>query len=140
MQERVKILNMLSEGKISVEQAEALLSALQTGGAPVANVSTEQAKAAPSYLYVVVEPKEGSAKKEKVNVRIPLKLLKAGMKFASLVPDHVQDKVDGAMKEKGVNFDWKNMDANNVDEFLATFGDLSIDVDSGEEMVRVYCE
>jgi len=45
------------------------------------------------------------ASEEKVNIRIPFQLLRAGIKLASVVPVDVQGKVNDALKEKGINID-----------------------------------
>ena len=142
-EERKKILNMLSEGKISVDEAERLLTAMSetnttTPGEPVVVPGKKQG-GVPKYLYVSVLPKEGR-KGERVNVRVPLGLIKAGMKFASLIPSNVQDKVCNAMEEKGIDFDLSNLNMDNVDELLEAFRELQVDVDSDDEVVKVYCE
>ena len=51
----------------------------------------------PKYLYVTVEPKEGK-KAERVNIRVPFSLFRAGIKFASLIPEEAQEKVSSAMQ------------------------------------------
>ena len=143
-EERKKILNMLSGGKISVDEAERLLTALSETkettphGEPII-VPGNRKGGVPKYLYVSVLPKEGR-KGERVNVRVPLGLIKAGMKFASLIPNSVQDKVSGAMEEKGIDFDLSNLNMENVDELLEAFRELQVDVDSDDEIVKVYCE
>jgi hypothetical protein len=144
-EERKRILNMLAEGKISVDETEKLLAAVANSTAreiePVKSVASAQDNGGkiPRYLYVTVNPKvQGSG--EKVNIRVPLSLLKAGMKLAALIPKDAQDKVNMALGEKGVNIDISNLKAENIDEFLQTLGELTVDVDAEDEIVKVYCE
>ena len=137
--ERKKILEILASSKISVEEAEKLLEAL--GGADES--AAPKAKAPPkmpTYFHVRVESKPGVAKKNSVNVRVPFKLVRAGMKLASLIPLDVQGKVNVAMKEKGIEIDIGKITPENLDEVLMTLADFEVNVDNDEENVRVYCE
>ena len=49
-------------------------------------------------ILFMVEPGPGSTTQDRVNVRVPIKLIRAGMKFASLLPKDIQGKVDNALK------------------------------------------
>jgi DNA-directed RNA polymerase subunit F len=75
-QERTKILEMLKEGKISVEEAEKLLSAVEEQEEPGSANGSVKPK---SRLHIQVF--EGDLEKAKVNIRLPLKLVKWGMRF-----------------------------------------------------------
>lgn len=140
-----RILEMLAEKKITVEEAERLLSL--TG-------SEEEVKEKSSdrtvdtgfpykYLRVVVQPGadgESGNKPDKVNIRVPMKLIRAGMKLTALIPPHVADKVNDEMKEKGINFDLRNMKPDDIEEFITALSDLEVDVQDGKETIRVYVE
>jgi hypothetical protein len=146
-----KILQMLAEGKISVEEATRLLALINEGQNPGEGAGREQtSKSVPKYLYVRVEPKEGSAKQGeghpsmgehgRVNVRIPVGLIRAGMKLKSLIPPHVADEVNDAMKEKGIGFDIRSLKDEDIDELVSLLRDTHIDVDSEDAEVRIYAE
>ena len=136
-EERKKILEMLAGGKISVEEAERLLAAIEEGSDKDQTGSTTTKK--PKYLRVVVEPRADRPNGERVNVRVPINLIRAGLKWASFIPKHSQDKVGDALKEKGLNVDFNNLTPEDLDELIVNLNDLQIDVD-GDEMVKVYCE
>jgi DNA-directed RNA polymerase subunit F len=137
-EERKKILEMLAERKISVEEAEKLLSAIsESEGESVPGEKAGSAKL--KYLRVVVEPGPGSKNDEKVNIRVPIKLIRAGIKLASLLPNDVQGKVDDALKEKGLSLDFSQINEENIEEIVESLRDLTVDVE-GEERVRIYCE
>ena len=107
-EDRKKILEMLSEGKINVEEAEKLLAALSQGSSGSTNVSADARpldKSKLKYLRVLVEPGPNSDNNEKVNIRIPLNLIRAGLKWAAFVPKNVQVKVDEALHDQGINID-----------------------------------
>jgi len=144
-----RILQMLAEGKINVEEASRLLSLVgeETGLGAEGAVGVKETKAVPKYLYVRVEPKEGHhggshslTQHGRVNVRIPVGLIRSGMKLTSLIPAHVADDVTKAMKEKGIGFDIRNMKDDYVNELITALGETKINVDSEEAEVRVYAE
>jgi hypothetical protein len=137
-EERKKILEMLGEGKISVEEADRLLSAISESEEEIIpGKKTETAKL--KYLRVVVEPSPGSDDYERVNIRVPIKLIRAGIKLASLLPNDVQGKVDNALKEKGLSLDFSQINEENIEELVESLRDLTVDVE-GQERVRIYCE
>ena len=140
-----RILEMLAEKKITVEEAERLL-ALTTSEGVAENAGSAEAlarKSAPKYLRVEVRPgssDESSSQAERVNVRVPINLIRAGMKFTSLIPPHAADKVHDALKEKGVNFDLRNLKMDDIEELVEALSDFEVDVESGKEKVHVYVE
>ncbi len=137
-EERKKILEMLAEGKINVEEAEKLLSALsESSTESPSGEKTDKARL--KYLRVIVEPGPGSETTERVNVRVPIKLIRAGIKFASLLPKDVQGKVDDALKESGISLDFSQIKDENMEEIVESLRDLTVDVE-GKERVRVFCE
>jgi len=141
-EERKKILNMLAEGKINVDEAEKLLEAIGEGGkAGDTRITQTEKKGAPKYLRVEVDGRDSATgKPEKVNIKVPLQLLRAGLKLKSILPDHARDKMNNALHEKGVNFDLNDLKPESLEELIAALSDLTVDVDSEDEKVRVYCE
>lgn len=139
-EDRRRILDMLTQGKITVEEADKLLSAIsEPAGEPEAQ-EVGQKKDFPKYLRVVVEPGPESVKKEKVNIRVPFQLLRAGIKLASLIPGDAQAKIETHLKDKGIDMDLSNIKSDNLEELLIHLNDLTVDVDSKEEKVRIFCE
>ena len=142
-EERKKILNLLAEGKISVDEAERLMAAIDTGASSAgtsANPQSDQKSKLPKYLFVRVEPKiEGG---DKVSIRVPFGLIKAGVKLASLMPQDVQTKVSDAMDEQGVdmNLDFNKLNSEDSDEFFSSLSELSIDIDSENETVKIFTQ
>ncbi|MBS3817994.1 hypothetical protein KGY73_00590 [bacterium] len=136
-EERKKILEMLSEGKISVEEAEKLLQALLKDEKEPKEVKDQSGKETLKYLRVLVEPKEKGG--DRVNIRVPLSLIRAGLKWASFIPKEAQEKVDEVLSEKGLDLDFKNMSKEDVEELLRNLNDLEVNVE-GKETVKIYCE
>jgi hypothetical protein len=136
-----RILELLAEKKISVDEAQRLLSLTEpekdtgTGGPEEA----AGAKGKPKYFRVQVQPEEGSGK-ESVNVRIPMALIRAGIKLTSLIPAHASEEVNDALREKGVDFDVRNLKPEDFDELVMALTDLEVDVKGGREKVHIYVE
>lgn len=139
-EDRRKILDMLAQGKITVDEAEKLLSAISQPSGKSEQSEKTGKKAFPKYLRIVVEPGPESVKGEKVNIRVPFQLLRAGIKLASVIPVDVQGKVDEHLKEKGIDINLSNITPENLEELLVHLNDLTVDVDSKEEKVRIFCE
>jgi hypothetical protein len=109
-EERKKILKMLAEGKISADEAEELLDAL--GSEP------RQEKAAGNlknikYLYVKVL----SAANDNVDVRVPLGLIRAGMKLTAFIPPQAMEHISVQMREHGMKFDLNNIKPDDIEVY-----------------------
>ena len=139
-----KILEMLADKKISVDEAQRLLKLVDTDG-----VSSEDSpgiktgvKDRPKYLRVTVLPdsaNENSQNVDRVNVRVPMSLIRAGIKLTSLIPNEAMDKLNGALQEKGINFDVRNIKSEDIKELVEALGDMQVDVETAKgERVRVY--
>jgi hypothetical protein len=159
-----KILEMLAQNKISADDAYRLLSAVDSGEVGHGNAGHDSTghentgnkgpgeKIKAKYLRVTVTPDEEGANKAdgslfkdgkvgRVNVRVPMSLIRAGIKLKSLVPPEAMDKVNQALKEKGINFDVNSIRNEDIEELIDALGDMQIDVEGGRgEKVRVYVE
>lgn len=142
-----KILQMLSEGKIDVEEAHRLLELMKSGGIQENNPGNagQKAKSAPRFMHVIVEPKPGVSHREgrhhrKVNIRVPLGLIRAGIKLATLIPSDAVDHVDKAIKEKGFSFDIKRLKEEDLEQMIGALQESEIDVDTEFELVKITAE
>ena len=136
-EERKRILEMLAEGKINTDEAERLLSALSNETEKGSDI-TEKVWGH-KYLRVVVEPAPGSTSTERVNIRVPLKLIRAGLKLASFIPKDAQVKVNEALHEKGIDTDFSKIKPEDLEELIGQLDNLTVDVE-GKEKIRVFCE
>ena len=134
-----RILEMLAEKKISVDEAARLLAATEEP-----SYSAESARPAgkekPKYLRVTIRPCPGSENVDRVNVRVPLSLVRAGVKLTSLIPNEAADKVDSALKEKGVGFNLKNLKEEDLEQLIDALSDLEVDIEGGTGKVNVFTE
>ena len=142
---RRQILDMLAEGKITVDEAERLLGLVEApaGGGSGGADAGETRKTPPRYLRVVVEPgPDGSEEqnRQRVNVRIPMDLIRAGVKLAALIPTDAIDKVNEKLQQRGMGVDLSSLKAEGLEQMLEAMADLEIDVQDGKQQVRVYME
>jgi len=139
-----KVLEMLAEGKITAAEAERLLeklgrvspadaSSAGTGGDVDLSVPAADRPVPknPKYLRVVVYSEKG----DKVNVRVPMALVKTGIRLGALMPEHARKELEG----KGVDLSAiSDLDGEALVQALA---ELTVDVESGNgDRVRVFCE
>ena len=132
---------MLAQGKITVEEAERLLFLVdQPTGAEARGESTsETGKPAPKYLRVIIEDGEGP-QSEHVNIRVPMGLIRAGVKLASVLPSGATSKVNEKLKEKGIPIDLGKIKAEDLEDLVNSLSDFQVDVQDGKERVRVFVE
>ena len=138
---RRKILEMLSLGQITPDEAERLIAALEREqpASPV-NGSDSRPKAKVKYVRVVVAADEKSDDSTTVNIRVPMQLLRAGVKLTSLIPAEARDRVNLALKKEGMDFDLNQIKPENLEELIDHLEDLTIDVNDKDVRVRVFCE
>jgi hypothetical protein len=148
-EDRSRILNMLAEGKITAEEAERLLDALdaRTGAATSGDTRVaalgETIKgdpaplidALPKFLYVKVNAANG----DKVDVKIPISLVRSGLKLTSLIPPDAMGQINDSMSEHGMSVDFSNLKPEDIDELVEALREMEIKVDAENgDTVRVY--
>lgn len=153
--ERRQVLEMLAAGKISAEEAERLLRALEgSGGNGTAGAAAgggggmaASGKPKPKYLRVLVEADESMTGLKggttTVNVRVPMQLLRAGVRLAGLIPQQAHDQLDEAFSKHGVPVTLSQIKPENLEELIDHLDDLTVDVDGKDgnvTKVKVYCE
>jgi len=107
---------------------------------PGAGVKTSQksgGSGTPKFMYVKVV----SVKGDNVNVKIPVAVMRAGLKLTSLIPAQAQDQINRSMAEHGMSFDLNNFKPEDLDELIDALREMEIDVDSANgDKVHVYTE
>ncbi len=141
---RRQILQLLAEGKITADEAERLIAALEKEPASAAAEPArgEVLKPRAKYLRVVVEAQDehhGNGQ-TKVNIRVPMQLLRAGVRLGALLPREARDRANAAMRENGIDFDLNQIKPENLEELIEQLNDLEVNVDEDRAKVRVFCE
>jgi hypothetical protein len=138
---RRQVLEMLAAGRITAEEAERLIAAFErdTPATVEARPSVKR-----KYLRVMVDSDEPGQGPVRVNTRVPMQLLRAGVKLANLIPPQARAQVDRALHEHGIPIDMGGINANNLEEIINQLEDLTVDVDVDEKdqkvKVKVFCE
>ena len=136
-----QILRMLADGKIIADEAERLLAALEGPGASAAAGPMARSGGPAKYLRVVVDAEDHhTGKPVKVNIRVPVQLLRAGVRLSALMPSPAREKVNQALRDQGIPVDVGAMKPENLEELLDHLNDLTVDVDQEKAKVRVFCE
>jgi hypothetical protein len=137
--ERKQVLELLAEGKVTVDEAERLLAAVETQAAEEETVGAN-GKRKPKFLHVKVKSEPGANRRhENVNIRIPLVLLRAGVKLVSLLPDSAKSEVTTKLADHGIALDVNKLDAQKLQALVDALAESSIDVDTDTEKVQIYC-
>ena len=143
--ERHQILLMLKEGKISVDEAERLLSAV---GSKTEQKEPAGADSKPkgSLKYIrIVEHREGTGEdnyEQHLNIRIPLALLRAGVKLQSVLPEHARGKIEGTLKDKLGGIGENLLDPENMEALVEALGEegISIEIEKPGKKLSIFCE
>ncbi|HEY7789661.1 MAG TPA: hypothetical protein VIC33_04050 [Vicinamibacterales bacterium] len=180
-----RILEMVSQGKISVGEAERLLQALGEDASRAAASPSgegEPGKNDPlKFLHVHVRQNKGPGEgcdgswahgwqgkwwarqqvyaaaaaragrrageperqvhaTRDVDVRIPMSLLRSGLKLAAFLPGRTAEIVSARLREQGIDVDLSRLDAAQIEGLFRSLGELTVDLDHGRGQVRITCE
>jgi hypothetical protein len=138
--DRRSILNMLASGKITADEAERLLGALDAAPTSTARDAYPANRLEPKFLRIAIDTDEDKDGPTKVNIRVPMQLLRAGVRLTSLIPPAARDEVNAELAKNGVPFDINKLKPENLEELVEHLSDLTVDVDQERTKVRIYCE
>ena len=141
-EQRRQILQMLAEGKITADEAERLIDALEREQPESPPGIAARPKARPKYLRVVVSSADnfGGDGPGRVNVRVPLQLLRAGVRLTSLIPPQALSQANAELSKSGVPIDLTQLKPQHIEELIEQLDDITVDVDQPDAKVHVFCE
>ena len=147
-EDRRRILDMLAAGQISVDDAQRLLDKVEPPPAPAAALEDPPARKGPRYLRIHV------VGDDKVELQIPLALIRTGIRLGALVPDSAK----GKLKKSGFDIDRffeaseetgafqgpegiRHSINSGIEDLVDSLAELEINIEGEEgERVRLYCE
>src|ERR1700704_1688332 len=133
-EETRKVLDMLSNGKVSVQEAEQLLQAIAAPGA-----TAEDKKVEPRYFRILVnKPAREGKKAEAVNIRVPMTVVRGGLRLGALFPGMLGKKK--IQLDNGTELDLSKVTYTDLEAMIKDIGELTVDVDGGDAQVRIRCE
>jgi hypothetical protein len=135
-EETRRVLEMLSAGKVTVLEAEQLLQAVTSAAAS----APDGKKPEPRYVRIqVTQPDRDGKKAETVNIRVPLTVVRGGIRLGAFIPGMLgQSKI---RLRDGGEIDLLKMDPAAFEAMLKDLGEVSVNVDDEEgKQVRIRCE
>lgn len=141
-EQRRQILDMLAEDKITTDEAERLIAALERQQPESPPGVTPRQKPRPKYLRVVVNwtDNPGGDGPGRINIRVPLQLLRAGVRLTSLIPPQALIKVNAELNKSGVPIDLTQLKPQHLEELVEALDEVTVDVDDPGSKVQVFCE
>ena len=137
-----RVLELLAQGKISVDEADQLLRVLNDkGGRADASPSDAMAVAAkPRFMRIHVhKPGKPGREDKDVNIRVPMALIRGGMRLGTMIPGF-HASMNARLRERGIDVDLSKMDPALLESMLSDMGEINIDVEQTGEQVRITCE
>lgn len=135
-----QILVMLAEGKITTDEAERLINALERQQPEPPPGAGPRPKARPKYLRVLVLDSSAGEEPSRINVRVPLQLLRAGVRLTSLVPPQALTRANAELSNRGVPIDLTELKPQQLEELIDQLDEVTIDIDDPGSKVQVFCE
>lgn len=139
-EQRRQILQLLAGGKITADEAEQLIDALERQQPESAPGAALRSKPRPKYLHVAAVYDSGDDGPGRVNIRVPLQLLRAGVRLTSLIPPQALTKVNAELNKSGVPIDLTELKPQHIEELIDQLDELTLDVDETDAQVQVFCE
>ena len=134
-EERRQVLEMLSQGKINVQEAEQLLQAVVSPQ----DASSSDRKVEPRYFRILVnKPAREGKKAEAVNIRVPMTVIRGGLRLGALFPGMLGKKK--IQLDNGMELDLSKITYTDLEAMIKDIGELTVDVDGGDAQVRIRCE
>jgi len=133
-EERRQVLEMLSQGKVTVQEAEQLLAAV---AAPPPGEDGQ--KAAPKYFRILVNrPARDGKKAENVNIRVPMTVVRGGLRLGALFPGMLGKKK--IQLDNGTELDLSKVTYTDLEAMIKDIGEVTVDVDGGDATVKIRTE
>jgi len=135
-----QILQMLADGKITADEAERLINALERDQPEMSPGTAHDPKPRPKYLRVVMNDNSGGEGASRINIRVPLRLLRAGVRIAALIPPQALTKINAELDKAGVPIDLTDLRPQHLEEFVDALDDVTVDLDDPDTKIQVFCE
>jgi hypothetical protein len=140
-EQRRQILEMLAEGKITAEEAERLINALEREQPKLPPGAAPRPNPRPKYLRVVMlDSSAADDGPSRMNIRIPLQLLRAGVRLTSLIPPQALIRLNAELDKAGVPIDLTELKPQHIEELIEQLDGVNVDIDEPNTKMQVFCE
>ena len=140
-----QILEMVAQGKITVDEADRLLKALADTRDAVPGDDGDGPRKRWLRINISKPANEHRPHPKEVNIRVPLGIVRGGMRLGAIVAAFAGGNAAQDMKRRGmdvdlsaINSDLSKMHGPELDAFLNSLHD--IDIDDGKSRVRITSE
>ncbi len=137
--ETKRVLEMVAAGKITVDEGERLLGVLGAGQS-ASPPPAEADRPVPRFLKMEAGATGKDGKDEGFRMRVPLDLLRAGIKMRALIPETKRDRINEKLREKGIEGDIFEMSDDQIDTLIRSLGELELEAGDGDGSFRLYLE
>jgi hypothetical protein len=128
-----RVLEMLSQGRVNVQEAEQLLQAMTSP-----SQAGDEKPVEPRYFRIQVnKPSREGKKAENVNIRVPMTVVRGGLRLGALFPGMLARKK--VQLANGTELDLSKVTYTDLEAMIKDIGELTVDVD-GDAQVRIRCE
>ena len=138
-----RVLELLSQGKISVDEADQLLRALKEQGSGAEASSKNEPSSTPArprFMRIHVhKPGTDGGKDKDVNIRVPMAVIRGGMRLGTMIPGF-HASMNARFRERGLDVDLSKLDPAALESMLSEMGEINIDVEQSGEQVRITYE
>jgi hypothetical protein len=138
-EQRRQILEMLAEGKITADEAERLIDAVEPEQPSSSAGALLRQKPRPKYIRFLLEDNSSDAP-SRINVRVPLQLLRAGVKLTSLIPPQAITRVNAELDKAGVPVDLAQLRPQDLEELIEQLDEVTVDLNDPDTKMQVFCE
>jgi hypothetical protein len=133
-----RVLDMLAQGKITVDEADQLIKTMR---GTAHDAAATPPPAAPRWMRIMVDrPARDGRPAKNVNIRVPLALARSGVRLGAMIPFVVGPKLKEEFRKHGIEVDLSKIDLSDIEAAARDLGETTIDVDEGKAQVRIRCE
>lgn len=76
----------------------------------------------------------------RVNARVPLQLLRAGVQLAALIPPQALTRANAELSRSGVPFDLTQLKPEQLEALVEQLDEVTFELDQPDAKIRVFCE
>jgi hypothetical protein len=146
-----RILEMLSQGKITVDDADRLIQAVSADRAAASTPADAASDAKPRARWFRINihkpSKDDTHQPKDVNIRVPIAVAKGGMRLGAIIATFAGEKAAQRMKARGldldlsaINGDLSRMNGAEFEAFMKSLDEMNIEIDDGRSTVRITAE
>ncbi len=138
-----RVLQLLAQGKITVDDADALLRALQRDDAAPADDAAgpgASGDASPKWIRFTIEKQRDGQPPKTFTIRTPIAAARSGLKLGAMFKRFASQPFAERLRQEGIDVDFSKLDVSQLDTLFAEMNEMEMDVDGGRTKIRLRCE